>query len=46
MLYAVRPIPASVAYKSSRNIVFSRKYRVVWCPEHRQQVLVRGHWRA
>jgi len=30
-----------VEYKSSRNIAFSCKYHVVWCPKGRQ-VLVHG----
>lgn len=29
-------------YKSARNIVFSCKYHVVWCPKYRRQVLLRG----
>ena len=31
-----------VEYKSSRNIVFSCQYHVVWCPKYRRQVLVHG----
>jgi putative transposase len=29
-----------VDYKSNRNIVYSCKYHVVWCPKYRRQVLV------
>ena len=42
---AARPVfamPASLEYRSSRNIVFSCKYHVVWCPKYGRQVLVRG----
>ena len=29
-------------YKSNRNIVYSCKYHVVWCPKYRRKVLVNG----
>jgi putative transposase len=29
-------------YRSNRNIVFSCKYHVVFCPKYRRQVLVKG----
>ena len=29
-------------YKSNRNVVFSCKYHVVWCPKYRRKVLVNG----
>ncbi|MCF8011648.1 MAG: IS200/IS605 family transposase [Clostridiales bacterium] len=29
-------------YKSNRNIVYSCKYHVVWCPKYRREVLVNG----
>jgi putative transposase len=29
-----------VRYKSNRNIVYSCKYHVVWCPKYRRPVLV------
>jgi putative transposase len=29
-------------YKSNRNIVYSCKYHVVWCPKYRRPVLVKG----
>ncbi len=32
----------SSKYRSSRNIVFSCKYHVVWCPKYRRSVLVDG----
>ena len=31
-----------MAYKSNRNVVFSCKYHVVWCPKYRRRVLVDG----
>jgi putative transposase len=31
-----------VAYKSNRNVVYSCKYHVVWCPKYRRPVLVNG----
>jgi REP-associated tyrosine transposase len=30
------------AYKSNRNIYYSCKYHVVWCPKYRRKVLVEG----
>ena len=29
-------------YKSNRNVVYSCKYHVVWCPKYRRGVLVSG----
>lgn len=29
-------------YNSNRNIVYSCKYHVVWCPKYRRPVLVKG----
>lgn len=29
-------------YRSNRNIVFSCKYHVVWCPKYRRSVLIDG----
>jgi len=29
-----------VKYKSNRNVVYSCKYHVVWCPKYRRKVLV------
>lgn len=29
-------------YKSNRNVVYSNKYHVVWCPKYRRSVLVNG----
>jgi len=29
-------------YKSNRNVVYSCKYHVVWCPKYRRKVLVQG----
>jgi putative transposase len=31
-----------VEYKSNRNIVYSCKYHVVFCPKYRRRVLVKG----
>lgn len=31
-----------VPYKSNRNIVYSCKYHVVWCPKYRRKVLTNG----
>jgi putative transposase len=31
-----------VRYKSNRNVVYSCKYHVVWCPKYRRRVLVNG----
>jgi len=33
---------ADVEYKSNRNVVYSCKYHVVWCPKYRRRVLVNG----
>lgn len=32
----------NVQYKSNRNVVYSCKYHVVWCPKYRRSVLVEG----
>jgi putative transposase len=29
-------------YRSNRNVVYSCKYHVVWCPKYRRSVLVNG----
>lgn len=29
-------------YKSNRNVVYSCKYHVVWCPKYRRRVLLNG----
>jgi putative transposase len=29
-------------YKSNRNIVYSCKYHIVWCPKYRRKVLIGG----
>ncbi len=29
-------------YKSNRNVVYSCKYHIVWCPKYRRKVLVNG----
>ncbi len=30
----------TIAYKSNRNVYYSCKYHVVWCPKYRRKVLV------
>ena len=30
----------TVKYKSNKNIVYSCKYHIVWCPKYRRKVLV------
>ena len=32
----------NITYKSNKNIVYSCKYHVVWCPKYRRKVLVNG----
>jgi putative transposase len=29
-------------YKSNRNVVYSCKYHIVWCPKYRRPVLING----
>jgi putative transposase len=29
-----------LGYKSNKNVVYSSKYHVVWCPKYRRKVLV------
>ena len=29
-------------YKSNRNVVYSCKYHVVWCPKYRRPILING----
>ncbi len=31
-----------LGYKSNKNVVYSSKYRVVWCPKYRRKVLAGG----
>ncbi len=31
-----------VEYKSNRNVVYSCKYHVIWCPKYRRNVLIDG----
>ena len=37
MLYTV--CMSKIAYKSKRNVYYSCKYHVVWCPKYRRKVL-------
>lgn len=32
----------SIEYHSNKNVVYSCKYHVVWCPKYRRKVLVNG----
>lgn len=32
----------NVSFKSNRNVVYSCKYHVVWCPKYRRRVLANG----
>jgi putative transposase len=38
MLYTVSM--SKIAYKSNRNVYYSCKYHIVWCPKYRRKVLV------
>ena len=31
-----------IIYKSNKNVVYSCKYHVVWCPKYRRKVLIDG----
>lgn len=33
---------SKITYKSNRNVFYSCKYHVVWCPKYRRKVLVEG----
>jgi putative transposase len=33
---------SAITYKSNRNVFYSCKYHVVWCPKYRRKVLVHG----
>jgi len=33
---------SKIAYKSNRNVYYSCKYHVVWCPKYRRKVLLEG----
>jgi putative transposase len=30
----------AMKYKSNRNVVYSCKYHVIWCPKYRRKVLI------
>jgi len=32
----------NVSYKSNRNVVYSCKYHMIWCPKYRRKVLIQG----
>jgi putative transposase len=38
MLYTISL--SKIAYKSNRNVYYSCKYHIVWCPKYRRKVLV------
>jgi len=40
MLYTI--FMSAIAYKSNRNVYYSCKYHVVWCPKYRRKVLREG----
>jgi putative transposase len=40
LLYIV--LMSRITYKSNRNVFYSCKYHVVWCPKYRRKVLVEG----
>ncbi len=40
MLYTL--FMSAIAYKSNRNVCYSCKYHVVWCPKYRRKVLTLG----
>jgi putative transposase len=31
-----------ISYKSNKNVVYSCKYHIIWCPKYRRSVLVEG----
>jgi len=39
LLYTVA---MSSSYRSNRNVTFSCKYHVIWCPKYRRSVLIDG----
>jgi len=40
MLYTI--FMRAIAYKSNRNVSYSCKYHVVWCPKYRRKVLIQA----
>jgi len=42
MLYNDDMLSYTLHYKSYKNVVYSCKYHVVWCPKYRRSVLVNG----
>ena len=38
MLYTI--FMSRMSYKSNKNVLYSCKYHVVWCPKYRRKVLV------
>ena len=33
---------SKITYKSNKNIVYSCKYHIVWCPKYRRKILIDG----
>jgi putative transposase len=33
---------SAISFKSNRNVYYSCKYHVVWCPKYRRKVLIEG----
>ena len=33
---------SKIIYKSNRNVIYSCKYYIVWCPKYRRKVLING----
>jgi transposase len=40
MVYLTAVLMNKIAYKSNRNVYYSCKYHIVWCPKYRRKVLV------
>ena len=38
-MYSICMIKYQVSYKSNKNVVYSCKYHVIWCPKYRRKVL-------
>lgn len=42
VLYCLKVYNTSTKYKSSKNVVYSCKYHIMFCPKYRRPVLVNG----
>jgi putative transposase len=38
----IHTFPMMLGYKSNKNVVYSSKYHIVWCPKYRRKVLAGG----